>query len=205
VNEIQEEQQAAVPVRARPEARREALWPEYIARIARGDEQALATLYDESSALLHSLALRMLRNTADAEEIVVDIFSQVWRSASSWDQGRGSVTAWLLALCRNRCIDRIRTMSRHARFEIPAPDYHAGAAVLHDNAVAAEISYERDIVLRALQKLNEEERELIEMAFFSGLTHTELSARLQLPLGTVKSRIRGAMRRIRHLLKGFTT
>jgi RNA polymerase sigma-70 factor (ECF subfamily) len=180
---------------------RDVVWAEYLRKIAAADEQALASLYDESSPLVYSIATRMLGNPADAEEIVGDVYSQVWRSASRWDEGRGTVTAWLVTLCRTRSIDRIRSRSARQQVETPMPSGEEGALQAADSESNAHSFYERQVLRAALDQLRSSHRELLEMAFFSGLTHAELSERLGLPLGTVKTRIRSAVLRMRDLLQ----
>jgi RNA polymerase sigma-70 factor (ECF subfamily) len=168
-----------------------------MSRIQGGDERALEGLYDESAALVYGLALRMLSDTADAEEVTADVYSHVWRSAASWDDHRGTVSTWLVMLCRSRCIDRIRSRrSRRNAQQALQPE------PMVDNRVE---SYEREVVRRVMCELDSADRTLIELAFFDGLTHTELAAKLGLPLGTVKTRIRSAIQQMRNLLKECQT
>jgi RNA polymerase sigma-70 factor (ECF subfamily) len=190
----------AVRQRMAGAGRRDAAWPEYVRRISQGDEPALAAFYDESSSLVYSLALRMLGNPADAEEIVLDVFTQVWRSAERWEAQRGTVTAWLVTLCRSRCIDRIRSRTARAQVEAPMPESPSGPLPLADPGGSAESLNDRFVISRALDQLPAEYRKLLEMAFFSGMTHTELAEHMGMPLGTVKTRIRAAMTQMRNLL-----
>jgi RNA polymerase sigma-70 factor (ECF subfamily) len=179
---------------------KDALWAEYVRRIAARDGDALARLYDESSSLLFGISLRMLGNAADAEESTADVYAQVWRSAGTWDERRGSVSAWLVMLCRSRCIDLIRSRAHRSDLEIPLPpESHGVPAVLTD--VTGSTMYEREFVRRALDQLDAGQRRLLELAFFSGLTHAELSNHLNLPLGTVKTRIRSALAKMKDLMK----
>jgi len=168
--------------------------------MVKGDEQALSSLYDESSPLVYSLALRILGNAADAEEIVLDVYAQVWRSAARWEPDRGTVTSWLVTLCRSRCIDRIRSRQVRQHVEAPMPETLPGQVAITGSADSPEALYDRFVVQRALEQLPAEQRKLLEMAFFSGMTHTELAERLAMPLGTVKTRIRAAMTQMRNLL-----
>lgn len=177
--------------------RNDELWL-YVARLAAGDRDALASLYDRTRRLVYSLALRILGRPEDAEEITIEVYTQVWRHAARYDPGRGSVEAWLITITRTRAIDRLRL--RAAR-----PDMGALATV--DTVAKAEAladpieSWEaRERVARMLSVLTPDERRLITLAFFEGWTHTELAGRLALPLGTVKTRIRAGLHKMRRAL-----
>lgn len=174
-----------------PGAARERNWAEHVQRITRGDHAALASLYDESGALLYRLALRMVGNSADAEEVVLEVFSHVWRSSASWDGARGTASMWLIMLCRSRCLDRLRSRRSRSVFEA---DW-AAARGAHVCPTA-----EKEILREALDRLEPGQRELLVLAFFSGFTHAELADSLHLPLGTVKTRIRAAITKMRELL-----
>jgi RNA polymerase sigma-70 factor (ECF subfamily) len=175
-------------------------WQPYVQRIATGDESALAALYDESSQLVYSMVLRILRNPLDADEVTLEVYFQVWRTAQSYNEGRGSVGAWLVMLARSRAIDRLRSRGAQEGLEEPQKAYveTGSAAPLPDQE--AEISLQRRRVLSALEALPPEQREALELAFFLGFTHGELAERLNQPLGTVKTRIRKGMIRLRELL-----
>jgi RNA polymerase sigma-70 factor, ECF subfamily len=162
-----------------------------IARIARGDSDALATLYDRHSRAVYSLALRVLADPREAEEVVQDVFAQAWRQAARYDTSRGAVVAWLLVMTRSRSIDRLRS-----RRGLPpvAGDSEQTLGVLSDPAVGPEraaLSAERGLRVRtALDELPLVQRLAIELAFYEGLTHVEIAERLEVPLGTIKTRIR---------------
>jgi RNA polymerase sigma-70 factor (ECF subfamily) len=169
-------------------------------RIARGDGSAFAELYDRHARLVFSLALRILQQQADAEDVVQEVFAQVWTQAGRYDAGRGAVAAWLLVLARSRAIDRLRT--RRARPE---------SAVERDAAESVpDLAARQDLELltaeqvarlrRALQQLPEAQRVPLELAYYEGLTHTEVAAYLNEPLGTVKTRIRQAVITLRESL-----
>jgi RNA polymerase sigma-70 factor (ECF subfamily) len=185
---------------------RESRWRSYLERVCARDASAFARLYDESSPALYGLALRILRNKADAEEILIDVFEQVWRTAGSFDSARGSVFGWLALLTRSRALDRLRIMdhkravqqqSLTAIFEVSSPD------PLPDQRTA---SAERQQLIReALSGLPDEQRRAVELAFFSGLTHSEISTALGAPLGTIKTRIRAAMDKLRLALLPLST
>jgi RNA polymerase sigma-70 factor (ECF subfamily) len=160
-----------------------------LVRIAEGDGQALAELYDRHARLVFSLALRILQDRADAEDIVQDVFAQVWAQARRYDPARGAVAAWMLTLARSRAIDRLR--ARRARPETAA------------EASAAESMPSAEQVMRlqqALEELPEGQRVALELAYYEGLTHVEVAARLGEPLGTIKTRIRQAVIRLRESL-----
>jgi RNA polymerase sigma-70 factor, ECF subfamily len=175
-----------------------------IQQVAGGDASALAAVYDLHAATVYALALRILGEEGDAEDVVQEVFAQAWRQADRYDATRGSVAAWLLIMTRTRAIDRLR--SRQAR-----PD-HAQAAdetALERYAAPAtdpvdEITLEQDAVRvrRALSELPLLQRVAIELAFFEGLTQREIAERLEQPLGTVKTRIRLGLLKLRDALAG---
>lgn len=162
---------------------------------AEGDAGAFAQLYDAASAAVYGFAIRTLGDSADAEEIALDVFRHVWQRAASWDASRGSVLAWLLMLTRSRCLDRLRNREARRRAEEPA----------RQQPVTGEMDpaqWQRAQRVRAaLAQLPSEQRELIEMACFEGLSQSELAERTGTPLGTVKTRIRLGMARLRNLLR----
>jgi RNA polymerase sigma-70 factor, ECF subfamily len=180
---------------------REGFWRQYLEEAAKGDEQAFAGLYDESSGLVYSVALRILGNEADAEEVTLEVYTHIWKYAKDFDAGRGTVCAWLAMLARSRAIDRLRAGAsrRTCERELPAAFAIIDPGILPDEA--GEASERRRFVQAALETLSAEQREAIELAYFSGLSHSELAARLGRPLGTVKTRIRLAMMKLRALLE----
>jgi RNA polymerase sigma-70 factor (ECF subfamily) len=175
-------------------------WRKYVQDAAAGNTRALAGLYDESCSLVYGIALRILRNEADAEEVTSDVYLQVWRSASDFDDKRGSVNAWLTMLARSRSIDRLRSRARARREEAldTLTDLPSGTETPES---ASWLGQQRARVRKALESLSPEQREAIEMAYFSGLTQSELAAKLQQPLGTIKTRIRLGMIKLRERLQ----
>jgi RNA polymerase sigma-70 factor, ECF subfamily len=158
-------------------------------RIADKDETALAVVYDRYARLVYSVALRVLRDTDLAEEVSQDIFYQLWRTAFAFNPSRGSLSGWLLVCTRNRAISRLRGRA----FE-PAAELREHVGVLNVNleddlAQAQQISRVR----AALEKLQPAQRQALELAYFEGLTHTEIARRTGEPLGTVKTRLRAAV------------
>jgi RNA polymerase sigma-70 factor (ECF subfamily) len=160
-----------------------------IQRIVERDESALAVLYDRYAGMLSSVLNRILHDTQAAEEILQDIFYQLWRTAANFDATRGSLPGWLMVIARNRAISRLR---RHNP---------AGGDELEENTVVMQSNLESNVaqtqmigkVKGALEKLPQEQRAAIELAYFEGLTHTEIAAKTGDPLGTVKTRLRTAV------------
>jgi len=178
----------------------EPLWNQYVRRTARGDERALAALYDGTRTLVYSLALRIVGAPPDAEEVALDVYTQVWRNAGQFDHTRGNVLAWLMMLTRSRAIDHLRSgASRRQREELWSEAVEPACS--HENPEQETALREQQRMVRsALAMLSAEQREAIELAFFSGLSHSELAGRLGQPVGTVKTRIRLGMMKLRKLL-----
>ena len=169
-------------------------------RMARGDHEALAELYDRHARPVYSLALRILQDPGEAEDIVQEVFSQAWRQAGRYDAARGVVAAWLLTLARSRAIDRLRAL--RARPEHAADDRQVVTVVdpasLPDLQMLSAEQVGR--VRTALDALPVLQRVAIELAYYEGLTHVEIAERLEQPLGTVKTRIRLALGKLRDTL-----
>jgi RNA polymerase sigma-70 factor (ECF subfamily) len=169
--------------------------------MARRDKAALAGLYDALSRPLYSLALKVTNDSADAQDIVQDVFLQLWLKAADYTPARGSVFSWAATLTRNRAIDRIRMRRRRAEIihesapDIPGNDTSEGTA-----ADALGLREQATAVRSALTALPHEQRSAIELAFFNGLTQTEIATRLHEPLGTVKARIRRGLLKLRDTL-----
>ena len=173
-----------------------------IDRMARGDQDALADIYDRHGRLVYSLALRIVRDQADAEDVVQEVFSQAWRQAGRYDASRGTVLGWLLTLTRSRAIDRLR--GRRAR---PEPTVDEGLLnAIPDAAAPVDLqavwASQASQIRAAVDGLTVLQRVAIELAFYEGLTHAEIAERLELPLGTVKTRIRQGLLKLRDRLSG---
>jgi RNA polymerase sigma-70 factor, ECF subfamily len=169
--------------------------------MARGDHDALAEIYDRYARLVYSLALRILRDQSDAEDVVQEVFSQAWRQAGRYESSRGNVIAWLLNLTRSRAIDRLR--GRRSR-----PEAAGDALTLELPDLAQPIdemlalSGRATQIRAAVEELSVLQRMAIELAFYEGLTHVEIAERLELPLGTVKTRIRQGLLKLKDRLAG---
>jgi len=195
--------QPAIPVRKTTD---DQSWSEYLGAVQKGNAEALAQLYDSTSKPLYSLALRILGNAADAEEVLLDVYQQIWRAANSFDPGRGGVWNWLVLLTRSRALDRLRNTASKRQHEVAAlPEQQSAVASSAPVPEQASILAEQETtVRRAIRTLPAEQREALELAYFSGLTHNEIAARLGVPLGTIKTRIRSAMDKLRVALQAST-
>ena len=165
-------------------------------RVTARDPQALAELYDRHSRLLFTLIVRIVRDRAEAEEVLQEVFLAVWTKAATYNATLGSPVGWLVRLARNRAIDHFRTSGVRARTveSVEAPP-------IGDNPEeAASRNQERRRVRSALDTLPDEQRVLIEQAYFRGMTHSELAEAFALPLGTVKTRVRAGMQALRQQL-----
>jgi RNA polymerase sigma-70 factor (ECF subfamily) len=182
---------------------------ELMRRIAAGDPAALSELYDLSSRFVYGICLKVLRNHADAEEVTLDVYTQAWRQAARFDADRGEPLAWLLMLARSRAIDRFRARGGVQRHEEDFDQARNLASPLIDPESGSALAERASTVRAALACLPAEQREVIELAYFQGLTHTEIAEKLGQPLGTAKSRIRLALQRLRQALgshsEGWTT
>jgi RNA polymerase sigma-70 factor (ECF subfamily) len=173
-------------------------------RVRAGDRSALAELYDRHTPLLHALALRIVRRATDAEDVVQETWVQAWRSAARYDRARGSVVAWLITIARSRAIDRLRSMASRLNAETAA-EAEAGLARTSAQDAPAAASAASELggrVRAALTALPERQRHALELAYFGGLSQSEIAARLDAPLGTVKSWSRQGLLRLRELLPG---
>jgi RNA polymerase sigma-70 factor, ECF subfamily len=172
-----------------------------IRQIAAGDQQAITALYDGTSKLVFGLVLRILGDRSVAEEVLFDVYTQVWRQAARYDPARGGPLGWITTIARSRAIDRLRSdkpLQQEDELSDTTASRETSASSPETNAALAEM---REIVRGALDLLSAEQREIIELAYYSGMTQTEIAAHLALPLGTVKTRTRLAMMKLRDSLK----
>lgn len=178
---------------------------ELIREVAEGSAEALGRLYDRHAGKVYGLARRILLRAEDAEEVVQDVFAQIWRDAARYQRGRASVAGWLVVLARTRAIDRLR--ARRARPDQNRsidPSPALGLVQLTVEADQEQITLSNEDarqVKEALNALPAQQRTLIDLAYYEGLSHSEIAARTNVPLGTVKTRIRTAMETLRGVLK----
>ena len=170
-----------------------------LTRVGEGDRQAFAALYDATSARLFGLVRRLLVDPAQAEEVTQEVYLEIWQTASRYKPERGSAISWMLTMAHRRAVDRIRasqaSRDRDVRIGIRDLDREYDQVAEH-----VEVQLESERVKRALRSLTELQRQAVELAYFGGLSHTEISARLHVPVGTVKTRIRDGMIRLRDTL-----
>lgn len=169
---------------------------ELLRRSTRGDEQAFAELYDLTSARVHGLVLRVVRDPAQAEEVTQEVYLEVWRTSSRFNPERGSVESWLLTMAHRRAVDRVRSAEASQRRDTTFGERHR--EVDHDvTAEAATAALEAARVRQALDGLTEVQREAVRLAYFGGYTHSQVADLLDLPVGTAKTRIRDGLIRLR--------
>ncbi len=166
--------------------------------VAEGERAALARLYDRYTPMLFAMLCRLLPGRTDAEEVVQDTWLRVWRRASSFDPERGSVAAWLMTMARNRALDRLRSATARRRREEKVAAEERGAG--EDPSRAAHLGEARRRIRASLSTLEPKRREVIELAYWQGLSQREISTRLGIPLGTVKTWTRVALRKLRAAL-----
>lgn len=181
---------------------------ELLARAARGDERAVGMVYDRYGQVMYAVAYRIVRQPGDAEEVVAEAFAQAWRDAERFEAGRGSVAAWLTVMTRSRALDLVRARARRDRITHTAqrsdPEGTLGMGTPGASPDAALEAQERERrVAEALADLSPPQRAAIELAFFEGLSHSEIAERLNEPLGTVKTRVRLGMQKLRESLKPY--
>jgi RNA polymerase sigma-70 factor (ECF subfamily) len=172
-------------------------------RMAAGDESALGALYDRWSGLVHSVVARIVADGGDAEELVEETFLQAWRQAGRYEGTRGGVSTWLVVMARSRALDRVRLAGhRRAAAAEPLESVESAGSHLPDATPldAAEIAETRQIVHAALQKLPVDQRETLEMAYFKGMSQSEIAQATGQPLGTVKTRCRLGLMKLREAL-----
>ncbi len=169
-----------------------------ISRVGEGNESSLSELYNSTSRLVYGLAFRILADVTEAEEVTIEVYMQVWNKAVEYDPGRSTPLSWLLMLTRSRAIDRLRSGSKRGRIEdslevdVPSSEINPEEATL--------VAQRRNLVRDALSKLTPQQRNAIELAYFYGLSQSEIAVKLGQPVGTVKSWMRFGMIKLRELL-----
>lgn len=179
-----------------------------IARAASGDERAMGELYDRYGRVLYAVALRIVGQRADAEEVVLDSFAQAWREATRFDAARGSVAGWITTIARSRALDLVRARSRRERITATAaaegPESSPAMGGWRvDPSSGVDVDERRRQVRLALETLSPPQRRAIELAYFEGLSQSEIAERLDEPLGTIKTRVRLGMQKLRECLRPF--
>ncbi len=171
---------------------------ELLQAIANRDEYALGSLYDRYRLILFGLLMRILSNREEAEDVLQEVFLQVWRRAKDFDELRGRPFTWLVTLTRSRGIDRLRLLGARQRLAVAASADEAEE--VSDAVKDTFLSEQRRIVTRALAELSEDQRRTLMLAYFDGLTQSEIAGQLDIPLGTVKTRMRLGIIKLRELL-----
>jgi RNA polymerase sigma-70 factor (ECF subfamily) len=167
-----------------------------VARIRAGDQQAMSELYDRYGKVVYAVSLRVLQDAAAAEDVLQDVFLQLWRKPDAFDASRGNLAAWLAVIARHRAIDRLRKR----RPEVDIEDcVIAGGPDLRDETERALVL---EKVRAVIAEMNPDQRRLLELAFFQGLTHTEIAEKTGEPLGTIKTRIRSGLQLLRAKFAG---
>jgi len=175
-----------------------------VARMAAGDEHALASLYDSTNRIVYGVALRILGDPPSSEDVTMEVYLQAWRTAGNYDPQRGAVFSWLVTLVRSRAIDCLRSRKARGAQVEENVDEVVNLCDSRPGPELASVAVGRSrIVRKALAQLSPDHREAIELAYFSGLSHTEVAVRTELPLGTVKTRIRLGMMHLRKLLEPY--
>lgn len=182
---------------------------ELLERASGGDERALGDLYDRHADVVFSLAKAIVGSRTDAEDVSAAVFAQLWRTAAQYDAARGTVAAWLCTITRTRALDLLRARKRRERVEEAAAQADEQGLALplaqHPRSPDAdvELGEARQVVARSLVALPEPQRRVIELAYFGGLSQSDIAATLAEPLGTVKSRMRSALEKLRQSLGPF--
>jgi RNA polymerase sigma-70 factor, ECF subfamily len=189
-----------VTAKTAPAVRSEQEFLRLLDEITQGNQNALNSLYEQTNRVVFILILRITNNRSAAEEVTLDVFFEIWRKSSTYDPVRGSVIGWILGRARSRAIDRVRLESRKKRIHFDAAVFPY-STLENRNGCDCTLSTERELILRkAVETLTPGEREVIEIAFFKGMTYQEVSVLLDQPLGTVKTRIRSGLCKLRRIL-----
>jgi RNA polymerase sigma-70 factor (ECF subfamily) len=170
---------------------------ELLRAVARGDETALAQVYDRYRLILFGLIVRILHSREEAEDVLQEVFLQVWRRAKDFDEARGRAFTWLVTVARSRALDRLRSLGARARLAEAAPPIE----YIGDAAADVFQSEQAEVIRRALAQIPVDQRQALFLGYFEGLTQSEIAARLGAPLGTVKTRMRTGMTKLRELLQ----
>ena len=176
---------------------------ELLARVAQGDEQAFAQFYRRCADGLYGMAVKMMNDSSEAQDVLQDGFSYMWKKAGTYDPARSSPFTWAVMIVRNKAIDRLRSRQRQARIVEKATTEFLHFADADDVSAREPVRREQCAeVRRALAEIPDEQKQVVELAFFAGLTHEQIAERLATPLGTIKARIRRGLLKLRDHLKG---
>ncbi len=171
-------------------------------KVAVGSRPAFSSLYDRFAGPLYSLALKMLANEAEAQDLLQEVFLSIWSKAATFQAEKGSAFAWVVSHLRNRAIDRLRSRRRRGELvEAFAPELEPSGSAVTSSAQNCELSERGRHVRSAMEQLSEEQRQVLRMAFFEGLTQVEIAEKLEEPLGTIKARAHRGMARLRATLR----
>jgi len=176
---------------------------ELIRRIGTGDRAGFQDFYARYAGLVFSTAFRVLNNESDAEEVAQDVFFTIWEKSPMFDAERGKPSTWAVTLTRNKAIDRLRSVQRRSKLREEVEQEHLAEAAQHaSRRTGHQEDFEQGRLLRtALTRLSKDQREVIEMAYFGGLTQQEISEKVNEPLGTVKARMRRGMVRLKRIVE----
>ena len=177
----------------------ETVWVELVRSVATGDQLALHALYERAHRIVFTLIVRIVNSRETAEELTVDVFHDVWRRAATYDPAGGSVVGWIMNQARSRAIDRLRFEHRKKRVN-PSPEAPDGPVPERGPDQALDVSEQARLLRNALTALTPDERQAVETAFFSEMTYLEVATRLHQPLGTVKTRVRSGLGKLRKAL-----
>jgi RNA polymerase sigma-70 factor, ECF subfamily len=180
----------------------EAEWVALVRAVAQRDQRALHALYQRTHRIVFTLIVRITRSRETAEELTVDVFYDVWRRAPGYDPANGTVVGWIMNQARSRAIDRLRLEQRKKRVDRRHPDEPAASAPAGGPHESLEAREQARLLRDALTALTPQERQAVGTAFFSEMTHAEVAARLDEPLGTIKTRIRSGLSKLRQALTG---
>ena len=173
--------------------------PQWMTQIAQQNQTALSQLYDRYAQIIYSIAYRSLGSVEESEEVLMDVFAQVWRTADRYDQAKARVDTWLFMIARSRICDRLRSGQRRGKVRDALIAFDAVDQILENEDV--EISERRELVATAMGKLPIEQRQVLELSYYGGLSHREISDQTGLALGTVKTRIRLGLDKLRSSLQ----
>ncbi|MBV9998396.1 MAG: sigma-70 family RNA polymerase sigma factor [Verrucomicrobia bacterium] len=175
---------------------------ELLKRVGQGDRKSFEDLYDRFSGVLFSTALQILNDHREAEDVLQEVFVQIWDKARLYDAARGKPLTWAMTLTRNKAIDRLRSAQRRYRLQgqVEKETTITNQVAIKDSSEEVEILEKSRLIRAAVMELSKEQREAIELAFFSGLTQNEIAQELNQPLGTVKARIRRGMLRLKEMI-----